>query len=84
MVIATVGAVVSKVKVKALEVLEVLPAVSVWRMMTLLAPSPLKVNSPVVPLPGTVPSIQVPPPLVLYCHPAKPETGSKVTLTVPV
>ena len=50
-----------------------------------MAPSPLKVNTPVVPLFGKVPSIQVPPPLVLYCHPARlVDTGSKVTLTVPV
>ena len=75
----------SNVKVNALDALDVLPATSVWRIRTLLAPSPLKVSPPLVPLAGKTPSIQVPPPLVLYCQLAKlVETGSKVTLTAPL
>ena len=52
-----------------------LPAASVWRTITDLAPSPLSVK--LLPLPV----VQLVPPLVLYCHVAP--ASSPATLTVP-
>ena len=70
-----VARVLSSVKARGVELLPTLPAASVWRTMTDLAPSPVKVK--LLPLPVT----QVPPPLVLYCQLAP--LSRPVTLTVP-
>ena len=67
---------VSSVKDKALLAAPTLPAASVWRTVTDLAPSPLRVK--LVPLPAS----QLPPPLVLYCHVAP--FSSPTTLSVPI
>ena len=72
----TVGAAaaLSIVKASALELALTLPATSVWRTMTDLAPSPASVK--LVPLPA----VQLLPPLVLYCQVAP--ASRPVTLTV--
>src|SRR5688572_29738993 len=72
---ASEGAVASSVKASADELPDTLPAVSVWRTSTLLAPSPLSVK--LVPVPAT----QVVPPSVLYCQLAP--ASSPLTLAVP-
>ena len=65
------GLTVSSVRLRLVELSLTLPAGSLWRTMTDFAPSPFRVSA--VPLP----SIQLLPPLVLYCHCApcsRPET----------
>src|SRR3569833_4132195 len=69
------GAAESSVKVKAAELLEVLPATSVWLTITEWKPSPLKVKLEPVPV------CQVLPPSVLYCQDAF--VARPVTLKVP-
>ena len=74
---ATVGAatVVSMVKASVVALAPTLPAVSVWRTVTDLTPSPVKVK--LVP----VPAIHVVPASVLYFHVAP--VSKPLTLTVP-
>ena len=67
-------AVASRVKASALDAALVLPATSVWRTVTDLAPSPLKVT--LVPVP-----VVKAPPFTLYCQLAP--ASRPVTLTVP-
>src|SRR3989338_1336599 len=70
------GAWVSRVKVKAELAAPTLPAASVWRATTLLAPSPVRVKL----LP--VPAFQVLPLSVLYCQVAP--VSRPLTFTVPL
>ena len=70
------AAVPSSVKLSALDAALTLPATSVWRTVTDLAPSPVKVK--LLPLPA----VQVLPPSVLYCQLAP--DSSPVTLTLPM
>ena len=70
------GAVLSRVNANALEAALTLPAASLWRTMTDLAPSPLSVK--LLPLPAT----QLVPPLVLYCQVAP--ASRPLTLTLPL
>ena len=69
------SAVVSSVKSSALEFDDALPAASVWRTITLWAPSPLTVKL------EPLPAVQFVPPSVLYCQAAP--ASSPPTLTVP-
>src|SRR3569832_914188 len=69
------GAAESSVKVKAAELLEVLPATSVWLTTTESSPSPLIVKLEPVPV------RQLVPPSVLYCQIAF--VSRPVTLTIP-
>ena len=68
--------VVSSVKASALDARLTLPAASVWRTMTVLAPSPLSVK--LLPLPAS----QLVPPLMLYCQVAP--ASRPATLTLPL
>src|SRR3989338_8053494 len=70
------GAAVSIVKAKASLAAPTLPAASVWRTLTLLAPSPVRVKR--LPLPA----VQVAPLSVLYCQVAP--VSRPLTLTAPL
>jgi hypothetical protein len=76
LLIVSLGPVVSRVKPKGLEAGDTLPALSVCRTVTLLAPSPASVKL------APLPVVQFVPPSMLYCQAAP--ASSPLTFTLPL
>jgi len=76
LLIVSLGPVVSRVKPKGPESGDTLPALSVCRTVTLLAPSPASVKL------APLPVVQFVPPSMLYCQAAP--ASSPLTFTLPL